>query len=106
MKKIAILTVLLLATTACSTMEEGGSSMANTNEAATALIKEATAENKNAAKMGGLWRDANKMIKKAKAALEKGDIKKAIKLAKTAKEQGEMGQKQAAAEKNAAPWLF
>ena len=106
MKKIAILSVLLLATTACSTMDEGGHSMANTNEAATSLIKEASAENKKAAKVGGLWRDANKMIKKAKAALEKGDIKKAMKLAKAAKKQGKLGQVQASDQKSAGPWLF
>lgn len=107
MKKIAILAALLLTTSACSYFsEEGGDSMGSGNADVAALIKEATGENKKAAKMGGLWRDANKMIKKAKAALEKGDTKKAMKLAKTAKEQGMLGQVQAKEQMNAAPWLF
>jgi len=110
MKKTAILAVFLLASTstACSyfTEEEGSSSMGASKEAVNALIKEATDENKKAASMGGLWRDANKMIKKAKASLEKGDTKKATSLAKTAIEQGKLGQMQATQEKNAGPWLF
>lgn len=106
MKKTAILAVFLLASTACTTMDEGSDMGGASTESVKALIKEASAENKKAASMGGLWRDANKMIKKANAALEKGDAKKATKLAKTAKEQGKLGQAQAKAEKNAGPWLF
>lgn len=106
MKKLVILFVMLFAITACETMDGGMEATPETNEAAAALIKDATDANKKAAKMGSLWRDANKMIKKAKAALEKGDIKKAIKLAKAAKEQGRLGQVQASDQKNAAPWLF
>lgn len=106
MKKTAILAVFLFAGTACTTMDEGSDMGGASKESVNALIKEATDENKKAASMGGLWRDANKMIKKAKAALEKGDTKKATKLAKKAKEQGKMGQTQAKAEKNAGPWLF
>jgi len=105
MKKIAILAVLLMASTACSTMDEG-MSMGGSDEDVSALIKQATAENKKAAKAGGLWRDANKMIKKAKSAVERGDSAKALKLAKKALAQGKMGQMQADAEKNAGPWLF
>lgn len=108
MKKFAILFTLLFSITGCEYFaeDEGAGAMAETNEAAAALIKEATAENKKAADMGGLWRDANKIIKKAKAALEKGDVKKAMKLAKSALEQGKLGQMQAADQAKAAPWLF
>ena len=106
MKKLAILFVLLFAITACETMDEGGGGMAESADTAKQLIADATAENKKAAKMGGLWRDANKMIKKAKAALEKGDVKKAMKLAKAALKQGKLGQMQADEQKNAGPWLF
>ena len=105
-RNTTILAALLLASTACTTMDEGSDMGGASKESVNALIKEATAENKKAASMGGLWRDANKMIKKANAALEKGDTKKATKLAKKAKEQGKLGQMQAKDQKNAGPWLF
>ncbi len=104
MKKIAILAVLLMASTACSTMDED-MSMGGSEDVA-ALIKQATTENKKAAEVGGLWRDANKMLDKAAAAMKKGDVKKAGELAKQALAQGKLGQAQAEAQKNAGPWLF
>lgn len=104
MKKIAILAVLFMASTACSTMD-GDMSMGG-SEDITALIKQATAENKKAAEMDGLWRDANDMLEKATAAAKKGDVKKAAELAKQALAQGKLGQAQADAQKNAGPWLF
>ncbi len=110
MKKIAILAVLLMASTACSMMtmndDMNMSSMDASSDDIASLIKQATTENKKAADAGGLWRDANKILKKAKASLKKGDAKKAVKLAKQALAQGKLGQTQADAEKNAGPWLF
>jgi len=93
-----------MASTACTTMSEDASMDGDVD--LSALIKQATEENKKAAAAGGLWRDANKIIKSAKKALEKGDAKKAVKLAKMALAQGKLGQVQAKAEKNAGPWLF
>ena len=64
-----------------------------------AAVEKADASRKKAASVGGEWRDTGKMIKKAKAAAEKGDYKKALKLANTAYRQGELGYKQAMSQK-------
>ena len=55
----------------------------------------AEAARKKAASVGGEWRDIGKMIKKAKAAMKKGDDKTAIKLCNKARLQGELGYEQA-----------
>lgn len=70
------------------------------------LISQAEKAISTADTVGGEWRDTHKLIKKAKAAAKKGDMKKAITLAKTAKKQGELGFKQANEESSAVPWLF
>jgi hypothetical protein len=103
MRKIAILSVLLMAS-ACTTMSDDAGMDGDVD--LSSLISQAAEENKKAAAAGGLWRDADKMIKKAKTAMEKGDAKKAMKLAKQALAQGKLGQAQSKAEKNAGPWLF
>ena len=58
-------------------------------------ISAAEAARKKAASVGGEWRDTGKLIKKAKAAAEKGDSEKAVKLATEARKQGELGYQQA-----------
>jgi len=64
-------------------------------------IEKAEAAKKKAASVKGEWRDTGKIIKKAKAAAEKGDYTKAIKMANTAYRQGELGYQQAVEQKNA-----
>ena len=64
-------------------------------------IEKAEASKKKAASVKGEWRDTGKIIKKAKAAAEKGDYAKAIKMANTAYRQGELGYQQAVEQKNA-----
>ena len=102
MKKLSMLFAILLAT-GCAT--NGGSMDSGSGDYAS-IIAEAKAENKKAKKVGGLWRDAGKIMKKAAKAHKAGDDAKAVKLAKKARFQGKMGQSQAADEKNAGPWLF
>ncbi len=58
-------------------------------------INAAEAARSKAKSVDGEWRDTGKMIKKAKAAVEKGAYDEAIKLAQKAKEQGELGYSQA-----------
>jgi hypothetical protein len=71
------------------------------------LIKEAEAAINKADSVGGEWRDTNKKyLKKAKAALAKGDVETAENLAKRAKFEGEMGYQQAMEQEKAGPWLF
>ena len=104
---IAVISVFLFlggcATNGGGSMMESG---AMTKDAVDAMIKAAEEANKKAASAGGLWRDADKIIKQAKGAASKGDLEKAMKLAKTAKFQGEMGAQQAMEQTNAKPWLF
>ena len=63
------------------------------------LIAAAEAARKEAASVGGEWRDTGKMIKKAKAKLEKGDYIAAAKLANDAAKQGHLGYQQAVSQK-------
>jgi hypothetical protein len=95
----ALLAVLAAGSTACAT------SGPSKYEAETA-IDQAVAATKKAGSVDGEWRDTGKIIKKAKAAMEKGDMEKAIKLANTAKFQGETGYAQAVAQKDVKPPAF
>ena len=61
-------------------------------ESAISAAKEAV---KKASSVNGEWRDTGKMIKKAEAALEKGEFDKAVKSANDAEFQGNMGYEQA-----------
>jgi hypothetical protein len=63
------------------------------------LIAAADDARKQAASVGGEWRDTGKMIKKAKALLEKGDFVAAAKLANKATKQGHLGYEQAMSQK-------
>lgn len=58
-------------------------------------IEAAKAAIAKAKSVGGLWRDTEKMLKKAEEAAKAGDNAKAIKLANQAREQAEMGYNQA-----------
>ncbi|MBD3670478.1 MAG: SoxXA-binding protein [Gammaproteobacteria bacterium] len=96
MKKIAILAASsLIALSACAS--------GPSKEEVTPVIESAKAENAAAKKMGFMWRDAGKMIKKAEAALKEGDTAQAMKLAKKAEFQGKMAQIQAKEQANAGP---
>ena len=66
-------------------------------------IDAAIAANKKADSVGFEWRDAQKMIKQAKAAAEKGDNAKAMKLAEKARKQGELGYQQYLDQRSAGP---
>jgi osmotically-inducible protein OsmY len=63
----------------------------------------AKASIKKAKSVGGEWRDAGKILKKAAKLAKKGDYAKAIKLAVKVERQGELGYKQSMAEKGAQP---
>jgi len=112
MRKLALVCITAFALNGCSLfMSNGGGmeggDMAVNESSVQEMIKQAEAAIKKSATVDGEWRDANKTyIKKAKAALAKGDLKTAMKEAKIAKFQGEMGYKQALEQKNAKPWLF
>jgi hypothetical protein len=64
------------------------------------LIDAAEAARKEAASVGGEWRDTAKMIAKAKALLEKGDFVAAAKQANDAAKQGHLGYEQAVSQKD------
>ena len=92
--KQSMKTLLLAATFAiCS-----GAGLATVNaagmspEAAIAAAKEAQ---KQAASVGGEWRDTKKMIKKAEALLKEGKTEEATKMAEAAEAQGMLGYMQA-----------
>jgi hypothetical protein len=63
------------------------------------LIDAADAARKEAASVGGEWRDTGKMIKKAKALLKEGNFVAAAKLANEAAKQGHLGYEQAVSQK-------
>ena len=113
MKKLAILlAVSSLALGGCSwfgpssaptSASAGG---AATKDSVAATIAAAEAAMKKADAVGGGWRDTEKLVKEAKAALDKGEIDNAAKLAKTAQEEAKLGEQQAMDSKGAKPWLF
>ncbi|VAX06323.1 hypothetical protein MNBD_GAMMA25-1807 [hydrothermal vent metagenome] len=70
---------------------------------ASAAISKAEQKVKMARDVNYEWRDTGKVIKKAKAALKKGDNKTAIKLANKASNQSDNALKQYAEQKNAGP---
>jgi hypothetical protein len=59
------------------------------------MIEDADKARKKAASVEGEWRDTGKILKKAKAALKKGDTVTAKKLAAQAHKQGVLGYQQA-----------
>jgi len=69
---------------------------ADTNTAkAQQMIEKADAARKQAASVGGEWRDTGKMIKQAKEELAKGEVVAAMKLAAEAHKQSVLGYQQA-----------
>ena len=62
---------------------------------AAAAIAAAKAAQKQAASVGGEWRDTGKMIKKAESLLKEGKNEEAAKLAEKAEAQGMLGYMQA-----------
>ena len=63
----------------------------------------AKAAQKQAASVGGEWRDTGKILKQAEQSAKTGDYEKAIKLCNKAKFQGEVGYEQAMSQKSAGP---
>lgn len=106
MKKLSMLFAFGLATVLATGCATNGGSMGGGSDDYATVVSEAKAEIGKAKKMGGEWRDSGKFLKQAEKAAKDGDMDKAMKLAKKARFQGQAGQKQAAAEKNAGPWLF
>ena len=93
MKKIIISSALAIAVVGLSGCASSGPSFKD-------VSAEAQKEMKVAKKMNYLWRDASKILKKAKKARSNGTSKKAMKLAKKALSQAKMAQLQAKAEAN------
>ncbi|NOZ37377.1 MAG: SoxXA-binding protein [Gammaproteobacteria bacterium] len=98
MKTLLLAAIAALSLNACAYSPPA----ANTDEAKAAISK-AEQKAKQAAKVDYVWRDTGKIIKKAKSALKKGDIKAAIKLANKAARQGDNALKQYAEQRNAGP---
>jgi len=99
MKKIAVLfAAAALALGACAS--PGPSTTEND---ALNAIHAAEQQRQLAAKAGFEWRDTGKLIKKARAALKKGDYDTAVKLANKAKRQSEHALEQARVAQNAGP---
>jgi hypothetical protein len=107
MKKLAIVVATLFILVGCgSTQEQPSEAAGGASPEVAAAIKEAEEAIKKSASIGGQWRDAGKILKKAKAAAAKGDNKTALKQAKMAKFEGDMGYEQAKGQEKAGPWLF
>jgi hypothetical protein len=97
-KQLAVLFLASVLGSVSCAAQQSKPDAASFEEAVTA----AEAARKQAASVGGEWRDTGKLITKAKAAAEKGDFAKAIELATTARKQGELGYQQSMDQKNAA----
>ena len=93
--KLSILILAGALATGCATISASEPTAADAESA----IAAAEAARKKAASVGGEWRDTGKMIKQAKAAVKKGDLKKAVKTARKAQRQGELGYEQAVSQK-------
>lgn len=108
MRKTAIVCAALLTLTlsACGSTGDMDQASAGGSSDVEQLISEAEAAIKKANSVGGAWRDSSKTLKKAKAALSKGDVDGAKKLAAHAKFEGEMAHQQAMEQQKAGPWLF
>jgi starvation-inducible outer membrane lipoprotein len=98
MKKFA-----LLAAAALLTISACASGPVHTKNDALSAITAAEHETKRARSVGYEWRDTGKIIKKAKAALKKGDYDTAVKLANKAKRQSTHALQQYQEQKNAGP---
>lgn len=99
MKKLALLAI----TTAFFVAACGAPQKHNKADADSAIAA-AEFANKKAKKAGYQWRDAGKLMKKAKAAAKDGNFDKAVKLANKAKAQGEDAYAQYKYNEKKAPW--
>lgn len=111
MKKWAVVFASTLMISGCSWFSgwfgsDDAASGGVTKESVTAAIAAAEAAVKKADNTGFDWRDNEKMIKDAKAAVEKGELDKAMQMAKEAEAQAKIAEQQAMDNKNAKPWLF
>lgn len=100
MKKIALLvaaTALVLS--ACA----GTPEVQHSKKDAEGAIMAAEHANKRVAKVGHEWKYTGKFIKKAKAAMKKGDFNGAVKTANKAKREAVNAYKQYEDQKNAGP---
>ena len=93
-KKITFITLLSVVFLFCSAIQAA--------ESANDVLKETKVLYKKAAKLQGAWVTTGKLIKKAEAALKKGDKANALKLAKKARL--EAGLSIAQAEEQAKNW--
>ena len=87
--KPAAIVVLALGVTIGCTQQQQKPAPAEQPSAAELAIQAAKDANKKAKAVGFAWRDTGKIIKKAEAALKKGDEKTALKLANQARFQAE-----------------
>lgn len=97
MRKITITTAALLLSLSVPLASSAGSIDPKSQKA----IDGAIAAANKAAEVGFEWRDTGKMIKKAKAAAEKGDNATAMKMANRAADQGRLAYQQYLDQKNA-----
>ena len=97
MKKLIIAAAAAILMTACA------SGPTHTKNDATGAIGAAEHQTKRAKKKNYEWRDTGKLIKKAKAALKKGDFDSAVKLANKAKKQSTNALAQYNDQKNVKP---
>ena len=98
---IGLIVISLVLLSGCNTVESKTDTaqiqvtqVENTQAGAVKAIAAADKARKKAASVDSEWRDTGKILKKAKAALKKGDFKKAIKLANKAEHQGHAGYEQ------------
>jgi len=94
LKPVAIAVLALGVTIGCTQQQQKPAPAAEQPSSAAAAIKAAKEAYKKALAVGYAWRDTGKIIKKAEAALTKGDEEKALKLANKARFQGEAAVRQ------------
>jgi len=94
--------IITLAAIAAFTLAACASGPTHSKNDAAGAIAAAEHETSRAKKKSYMWRDTGKIIKKAKAALKKGDFDGAVKLANKAKKQSTMALAQYEDQKDAA----
>lgn len=93
---------LLVSLSACANNQPSEPSQPPTADAAHKAIAAAEAAVKKADSAGFAWRDSEKLIEEAKAAVAKQDFATAMKLANTAEKQGKLGLEQSQTQKKVA----
>lgn len=94
--------IVTLAAIAAFTLAACASGPVHTKNDAAGAIAAAEHETSRATKKNYAWRDTGKIIKKAKAAMKKGEYDDAVKLANQAKKQSTLALQQYADQKDAA----